>query len=83
MRLHIHGLILTMEHSEPLAWKRTGKITLRAEPYLVIRYPGPRYTALHGPQCSREILGKGLETADAAKAVCEAHKEMVNNDTPA
>ena len=62
-----------MEHSEPLAWHRTGLITLRAEPYLIVRYPGPRYTALHGPQCSREILGQGLETADAAKAICEAH----------
>jgi len=36
---------------------------------------GPRYTALHGPQCSREILGQGLETADAAKAICEAHRQ--------
>ena len=65
-----------------LEWKRTGKITMRADDYLIIRFP-TGYTALHGPQCAREILGQGLETADAAKAVCEAHKEMVNNDTPA
>lgn len=58
-----------------LDWQRTGLITLRAEPYLIIRYPGPRYTALHGPQCLREILGQGLETADAAKAICEDHRQ--------
>ena len=57
-----------------LAWKRTGKITLRAEPYLIIRYP-TGYTALHGPQCAREILGQGLDSADAAKALCDAHKK--------
>lgn len=57
-----------------LAWIRTGKITLRCEPYLIIRF-STGYTALHGPQCEREILGQGLENADAAKAVCEAHKE--------
>lgn len=61
-----------------LDWHRTGKITMRADDYLIIRFQ-TGYTALHGPQCDREILG----TADAAKAVCEAHKEMVNNDTPA
>lgn len=68
-----------MATSEPLAWHRTGLITLRCDPYLIIRYPGPRYTALHGPQCLREILGQGLETADAAKAICEAH-ERENNE---
>lgn len=67
-----HGQIV---NSEPLAWHRTGLITLRAESYLIIKYPGPRYTALHGPQCAREILGQGLETADAAKAICEAHRQ--------
>ena len=70
-----HGQIVNSD----LVWQRTGLITLRCEPYLVIKYPGPRYTALHGPQCSREILGQGLETADAAKAICEAHNERVNN----
>lgn len=59
--------------SEPLPWKRTGKITLRAEPYLIIRYPGPRYMALHGPQTDRVTLAQGLPTAAEAKAVCEAH----------
>ena len=71
-----------MQTETSLEWKRTGKITMRCEPYLIIRF-STGYTALHGPQCSREILGQGLETADAAKAICEAHKERVNNDTPA
>ena len=61
-----------------IEWKRTGKITMRSEPYLIIRF-STGYTALHGPQCAREILGQGLETADAAKAVCEAH-ERENNE---
>ena len=67
-----HGQIV---NSEPLAWHRTGLITLRAESYLIIKYPGPRYTALYGPQCAREILGQGLETAEAAKAVCAQHRQ--------
>ena len=62
-----------------LEWTRTGKITLRAGDYLIVRYPGHRYTALYGPQCAREILGQGLESADAAKAICEAH-ERENNE---
>lgn len=70
-----------MATSEPLAWHRTGLITLRAESYLIIKYPGPRYTALHGPQCSREILGQGLETADAAKALCAQHRQK-NPEAP-
>lgn len=57
-----------------LEWKRTGKITMRADDYLIIRFP-TGYTALHGPQCAREILGQGLESADRAKDICEAHKE--------
>ena len=61
-----------------LDWHRTGKITLRCEPYLIIRF-STGYTALHGPQCAREILGQGLESADAAKAICEAH-ERENNE---
>lgn len=67
-----------MKTISELAWIRTGKITLRADPYLVIKYPGPRYTALHGPQCAREILGQGIETADAAKAVCAKHYSQSN-----
>lgn len=61
-----------------LDWHRTGKITMRADNYLIIRFQ-TGYTALHGPQCAREILGQGLESADAAKAICEAHNERVNN----
>ena len=61
-----------------IEWKRTGKITMRSEPYLIIRF-STGYTALHGPQCAREILGQGLESADAAKAICEAH-ERENNE---
>ena len=57
-----------------LEWKRTGKITMRADDYLIIRFP-TGYTALHGPQCAREILGQGLETADAAKALCDQHRQ--------
>ena len=57
-----------------LDWHRTGKITLRCEPYLIIRF-STGYTALHGPQCSREILGQGLESADAAKALCAIHSQ--------
>ncbi len=57
-----------------LEWTRTGKITMRCEPYLIIRF-STGYTALHGPQCSRELLGQGLETADAAKVICEDHRQ--------
>jgi hypothetical protein len=57
-----------------LDWHRTGKITLRCGPYLIIRF-STGYTALHGPQCSREILGQGLETADAARALCALHRQ--------
>ena len=68
-----------------LTWRRTGKITLRSEPidaggqYLIIKYPangaGPRYTSLSGPQTARVTLGQGLSSSDAAKAVCEAHRQ--------
>jgi hypothetical protein len=57
-----------------LDWHRTGKITMRADNYLIIRFQ-TGYTALHGPQCDREILGQGLDTADAAKAVCDQHRQ--------
>ena len=59
----------------PIVWRRTGKITLRAEPYLIVSYPGPRYMALYGPKTERVTLGIGLPSAEAAKAVCQAHKE--------
>lgn len=48
---------------------------MRADDFLIIRYP-TGYTALHGHQCSREILGQGLETAAEAKAICEAHNAI-------
>jgi len=61
-----------------LTFKRTGKITIRAGDYLIIKYPdqgnGQRYTALHGPQTARTTLGIGLPSAEAAKAVCEQHR---------
>jgi hypothetical protein len=57
-----------------LAWIRTGKITLRAEPYLIIRF-STGYTALYGPQTQRVTLGHGLESADAAKALCDQHRQ--------
>ena len=63
-----------MALSDPLAFKRTGRITLRSDPYLIIRFQ-TGYTALHGPQCDREILGQGLESADAAKALCDQHRQ--------
>jgi hypothetical protein len=67
-----------MINSNPLVFARTGKITLRAGDYLIIKYPGPRYTALHGPQTQRVTLAQGLESAEAAKQACEAHKEHGN-----
>lgn len=38
-----------------LDWKRTGKITMRCEPYLIIRYP-TGYTALVGLPGERSIV---------------------------
>lgn len=57
-----------------LDWKRTGKITLRCEPYLIIKYSG-HYEALYGPQCEREILG-AYPVATEAQRACEAHAAM-------
>lgn len=62
-----------------LAWVRTGKITLRSEPYLIIRF-STGYIALYGPQCSREILGQGIESADRAKDICAAHSTKLQQD---
>jgi len=67
-------------NSDPLAWKRTGKITMRADDYLIIRF-STGYTALHGPQCAREILGQGIETSDAAKAICDQHRQKNSGAT--
>jgi hypothetical protein len=68
-----------MEIFEPLEWKRTGKITMRCELYLIIRYPDQggqrRYTALYGPQSDRVTLAQGLPTLEAAKAACEQHRQ--------
>lgn len=70
----------TVPDSEPLQWKRTGKSTLRCEPYLIMRLI-TRYIALYGPQTARQTLGEypytpeTMEAArEAAKAACEAHR---------
>ena len=63
-----------------LTWKRTGKITLRAEPYLIMRF-STGYHALHGPQCARTTLGI-YPTVEAAKTVCEAHRESQQEKAP-
>lgn len=65
-----HGLIVNFE---PLSWKRTGKITMRSEPYLIIRYP-THYAALHGPQTQRVTIGQ-YPDAEAAKTACEQHRQ--------
>jgi len=68
-----------MEIFKPLEFTRTGKITMRCELYLIIRYPDQggqrRYTALYGPQSDRVTLAQGLPTLDAAKAACEQHRQ--------
>lgn len=64
-----------------LTWKRTGKITLRAEPYLIMRF-STGYHALYGPQCARVTLGI-YDTVEAAKTVCEAHNAEHNAITTA
>jgi len=57
-----------------LTWKRTGKITLRAEPYLIIRYPGSRYASfVRDAKGELSPLAYGLPSAEAAKAVCDEH----------
>lgn len=68
-----------------LAFKRTGKITLRAEPYLIMRLPAaPPYLALYGPQCSRITIGR-YHTSAEAQAACQDHAEAIaansNTDT--
>ena len=64
-----------------LTWKRTGKITLRAEPYLIMRF-STGYHALYGPQCARVTLGI-YPTVESAKAACEAHNAEHNAITTA
>lgn len=62
---------------EPLSWKRTGKITMRAEPYLIMRLPGnPPYLALYGPQCARITIGR-YDTSAEAQTACQGHADAV------
>lgn len=64
-----------------LTWKRTGKITMRSEPYLIMRLPGnPPYLALYGPQTARITLGRYLIASDAQKA-CQDHADSLGEDT--
>lgn len=58
-------------NSEPLQFRRTGKITLRSETYLIMRF-STGYTALHGPQCARRTIGI-YATSKEAIAACNAH----------
>jgi hypothetical protein len=62
-----------MEIFKPLIWKRTGKICLRSEPYLIMRLP-THYAALHGPQSARATIGK-YQDAKAAQDACEQHSQ--------
>ena len=68
-----------MQIETSLEWKRTGKSTLRAEPYLIMKLI-TKYVALYGPQTARITLGEypysqdTMEAArEAAKAECERH----------
>lgn len=64
-----------------LTWKRTGKITLRAEPYLIMRLPAaPPYLALYGPQCARSTIGR-YHTAAEAQTACQGHADAMQGDT--
>jgi hypothetical protein len=71
--LHRHPLGLIEMVSEPLQWKRTGKITLRCEPYLIMRF-STGYTALYGPQCERVTIGI-YPTAAEAQNACAEHRQ--------
>jgi len=63
-----------------LAFKRTGKITLRAEPYLIMRLPrNPPYLALYGPQCARITIGR-YDTATEAQKACQGHSDAMQGD---
>jgi hypothetical protein len=60
-----------------LAWKRTGKITLRAEPYLIMRLiSDPKYLALYGPQTARSTIGR-YDTAPEAQKACQGHADAI------
>lgn len=56
-----------------LQWKRTGKITLRSEPYLIIRWHSI-YEALHGLPGKRVSLGY-YPTAAEAQQACMEHRQ--------
>lgn len=63
-----------------LTWKRTGSITMRAEPYLIMRLPGnPPYLALFGPQTARSTIGR-YDTATDAQKACQEHSDEDNCD---
>ena len=62
-----------MQTETSLAFKRTGKITLRCEPYLIIRFP-TGYTALAGLPGERSILGH-YPDSEAAQRACESHRQ--------
>jgi len=64
---------MLMINSKPLEFKRDGKITIRCEPYLIIKFI-THYLALYGKPAEREIIGK-YQTADDARAACEAHRQ--------
>jgi hypothetical protein len=65
---------MEMINSKPLEFKRTGKITMRCEPYLIIKYPRSRYMALYGPQTNRMTIGI-YPDAKTAQEACEAHRK--------
>lgn len=63
-------------------WKRTGSITLRSDPYLIIKLiADQQYLALYGPQLARTDLGRH-STAEDAKAACEAHSAAIGEKNP-
>lgn len=55
-----------------LDWERTGEITLRSEPYLIIKY-SKKYQALYGEPGKRVIVGD-FGSADEAKSACVKHR---------
>lgn len=60
-----------------LTWKRTGKITMRCEPYLIMRLiADPKYLALYGPQTARSTIGRYLTAPEAQKA-CQSHADAI------
>lgn len=64
-----------------LQWKRTGPITLRSEPYLILRLIAePRYLALYGPQTARITIGRYDIATDAQRA-CQSHADAMQGDT--